>query len=94
MAEADSIPQSHNASNEVTDAVSRRMAHWYHNFAAMHALCEERLSNISADNECEAVLVAMCEMLRSAARDAQACSEALRPDFPRMGFFEGRFGAI
>ncbi|WP_175783108.1 hypothetical protein [Burkholderia anthina] len=92
MAEADCIARRSEATDEEVTQVATRIEYLFHSLVAMHDLCAEKVGN-PADNE-TTTFVLLRELLRSAARDAENCTEILSGDPGGLGYFEGHFGRI
>lgn len=92
MAEVDCIARRQVATDEEVSQVANRIERLFHSLVAMHDLCVERISNPSPDETSSFVLLR--ELLRSAARDAENCTEILNGDPGGLGYFEGHFGRI
>ncbi|WP_155628488.1 hypothetical protein [Burkholderia territorii] len=92
MAEADCIARRSVATDEEVSQVATRIEYLFHSLVAMHDLCTERIGNPSQDATTTFVLLR--ELLRSAARDAENCTEILNADPGGLGYFEGHFGRI
>ncbi|MCA8435344.1 hypothetical protein [Burkholderia seminalis] len=92
MAEVDCIARSSAATDEEVSQVANRIEHLLQSLVAMHDLCVEKIRNPTNDETWSFVLLR--ELLRSAARDAENCTETLRGTPGDIGYFPGHFGRI
>ena len=91
MAEQDAVSRRSGASPEEIKAVSNRIENLYHSMVAMHDFCTDMIGG-SPTLDTGSVFVMFREMLRSAARDMENCSEILSRD--GNGYFADHFGKI
>jgi hypothetical protein len=94
MAEQDTPLRRPAASSEDVKAVATRLEMLFHSMAGMHDLCEEQIGKAAADSETVYAFVIMRDLLRSAARDLEVCSETVVNNPRSLGYFEHHFGKI
>lgn len=94
MAEQDTLHLRAAASPEDINAVASRLETLFHSVTAMYGLCEDQIGKAAADSETVSAFVILRDLLRSAARDLEICSETIAEDGIGLGYFEHRFGKI